>query len=179
MPLPPPTLIRVLTRVRFRVLMEPPLLTLIMLVGPDHVIAAANAIVPLKLLAVASDCRSMNPRRRNPGAHEDANAEIGVPPHLRTGRRGRSGDYDEGLCELALGRGSRLRLLCCLLCLTTVVHRRAEAGGAECERKLRTAALPSSALHHLRPLASTAVLFVLRRLLCCLLLLYDCGLGRD
>ena len=82
MPLPPPTLIRVLTRVRFRVLMEPPLLTLIMLVGPDHVIAAANAIAPLKLLAVASDCRSMNPRRRNPGAREDANAEIGVPPLL-------------------------------------------------------------------------------------------------
>ena len=31
-----------------------------------------------------------------------------------------------------------------------MVHRRAEAGGAECERiKLRTAALPSSALHRL------------------------------
>ena len=35
-----------------------------------------------------------------------------------------------------------------------MVHRRAERGGAECERiKLRTAALPSSALHRLCPLA--------------------------
>ena len=113
MPLPPPTLIRVLTRMRFRVLMEPPLLTLVMLVGTDHVNAAANAIVPLRLLAVASDCRSMNPRRRNPDAHEDANAEIGVPPYLRTGRRGRFG---EGLCALAVGRGGRLRLLCHDVC---------------------------------------------------------------
>ena len=43
-----------------------------------------------------------------------------------------------------------------------VVHRRAEAGGAECERiKLRTASLPSSTLHRLCPPTAVAVLFVL------------------
>ena len=48
--------------------------------------------LPLLLLTIASAYRRMDLRRRDPGAHEDANVEFGVPPHLHTGRRGRFGD---------------------------------------------------------------------------------------
>ena len=75
---------------------------------------------------------------------------------------------------LVVGRGGRLRLLCCLFCLTAVVHRQAEAGGAGCQRKLRTAALPSFC-----PSPSVSARCVLWRLLYCFLSLYDRGLGRD
>ena len=46
-----------------------------MLVQNHQVNAAAGAIVPLRLLTVASADRRMESYRRNPGAHEDANAE--------------------------------------------------------------------------------------------------------
>ena len=63
---------------------------------------------PAKLLAVASEYRRMmNPRRRNPGAHEDANAEIRVPPHLRTGHRfsllGRRSAWERGYVCFGVG----------------------------------------------------------------------------
>ena len=97
---------------RFRVLVEPPLLKLILLAGTDHVNAAANAIVPPRLLVVASDYRRMHPRCRNPGAHEDANAEIGVPPHLCTGRRG---TFGEGRVCVRLRWGEGAGCGCCVV----------------------------------------------------------------
>ena len=94
--------------------MEPPLLTPTMLMGNDHVNAAASAIVPLRLLAFASEYRRMNPRRHNPGAHEDANAEIGVPPQLRTGHRlsllGRRSAWERGY--VCFGVGAALLFFC-------------------------------------------------------------------
>ena len=97
-------------------LIEPKLLKLIMLTGTDHVNAAANARVLPRLLVVASDYRRMHPRCRNPGAHEDANAEIGVPPHLCTGRRG---TFSEGLCvRLRWGEGAGCG--CCVVCFVAL-----------------------------------------------------------
>ena len=115
--------------------MEPPLLALIMLVGNDHVNAAASAIAPLRLLAVASEYRRMNPGRRNPGAHEDANAQIGVPPHLRTGHRfsllGRRSVWERGYVCF----GVTFALLFVVICMT------AGRGAAEVYWMLRPGAL--------------------------------------
>ena len=59
---------------------------------------------------------------RNPGAHEDANAEFGVPPHLRTDRRGALGKrtavtYDPTRATLSRRPLRPLCLHCTLLLL--------------------------------------------------------------
>ena len=130
-----------------------------MLVYNDQVNAAAGAIVPLRPLTVASAYRRMDPRRRSPGAHEDANAEsvyllictwAGVGGSARACVRARGGE------------GGKVAVAVLFALSDSGGAQAGGGGGGECERiKLRTAALPSSALHRLCPLAAVAVLFVL------------------
>ena len=70
-PLPPPPLVVLLRTLLMVLPMTHLLLTLALLVQHDQIHAAAGAIVPLRLPAVASAYRRMNLHRRNPGAHED------------------------------------------------------------------------------------------------------------